>query len=136
VRPQSSPNWTSQLQLLQYGPRLLQMPISTRYGRRSTESVLPCTSIGEIQLQGHKVDQIRADDEYSGSDQEGYSASLDDMSNWTKEDWVDYQNSTFSLFRTTECQLASTYVQTLPECVLTSRFSFAQQIKIRIKTPP
>jgi hypothetical protein len=46
----------------------------------------------------YKADHIRADDEYSGSDQEDhkdYLASHDDMSNWTKEDWVDFQNGSF-----------------------------------------
>jgi hypothetical protein len=46
----------------------------------------------------YKVDQIRADDECSGSNQEDhedFSASHDNMSNWTSEDWVDYQNGSF-----------------------------------------
>jgi hypothetical protein len=49
----------------------------------------------------YKVDQIPADDEYNGSDQEDhedcedYLASHDDMSNCTKEDWVDYENGSF-----------------------------------------
>ena len=44
----------------------------------------------------YMVDQVRADDEYSGSDQdvqedqEDYSAANDNMANWTREDWIDY----------------------------------------------
>jgi hypothetical protein len=46
----------------------------------------------------YRVDQIRTDDEHSGSDQddhEGYSAANDDMTNWTREDWIDFQNGSF-----------------------------------------
>jgi hypothetical protein len=46
----------------------------------------------------YKADQIRADDECSGSDQEDHEdfpASHDNMSNWTSEDWVNYQNGSF-----------------------------------------
>jgi hypothetical protein len=44
------------------------------------------------------MNQIRVDDKCSGSDQEDHEdflASHDDMSNWTGEDWVDYQNGSF-----------------------------------------
>jgi hypothetical protein len=47
----------------------------------------------------YKVNQIPADDECSGSDQEDhedYSATNNDMSNWTSKDWVDFQNVSFA----------------------------------------
>jgi hypothetical protein len=49
----------------------------------------------------YKVDQVHADDEYSGNDQdaqedqEDYLVANDDMTNWTREDWIDYQNGSF-----------------------------------------
>ena len=47
----------------------------------------------------YNMNQICADDECSGSDREDHeevsTSRLDDMPNWTSEDWVDYQNGSW-----------------------------------------
>jgi hypothetical protein len=45
----------------------------------------------------YQIDQVYAeDDQYDQDDDDECAGASDDMSNWTKEDWVGFQNGSFA----------------------------------------